>query len=64
MRKPALYRGADGVMRTLAQSAAHLGVSTEELRMRWFGDGVAANHIRDDRKYYDQVRRNVSGRER
>lgn len=55
----ALYRGEDGVMRTLAQTAAHLGITVEELRLRWFG--VAPhNPIADDRAYFNVVRRRLS----
>ena len=63
MRKPAMYRGTDGVMRTLSQTAEHMCITVEELRLRWFG--VAPHsHIANDADYYKMVRRNHPGRER
>lgn len=60
--KPALYRGTDGVMRTLAQTAEHMGITVEELRAKWFGTTV--QHVRDDRKYYIAVRRRMADERR
>jgi len=64
MRTPQLYRGTDGVMRTLSKTAAHLGITVDELRLRWFGSGVKPNHVRNDSKYYAHVKRRamVEGR--
>jgi hypothetical protein len=56
MRQPKLYRGTDGVMRTLSQTAAHLGITVDELRLRWFGPAMPS-HIRNDAKYWSAVKR-------
>ena len=56
MRKPALYRGTDGKMRTLSQTAEFMGITVEELRVKWFG-ARAPNHVWNDGDYYRAVKR-------
>lgn len=60
IRGPRLYRGVDGVMRTFADTAKHLGITQEELRIRWYG-AKEPIHIRNDGAYYRTVRRNAFG---
>ncbi len=64
MRRMKLYRGTDGVMRTMAQTAAHLGITVDELRIRWYGNRIAPPHVRNDANYYASVKRRaiVEGR--
>lgn len=63
MRTPKLYRGTDGVMRSLAQTAEHMGITVEALRLKWFGPQMPS-HIRNDGKYWRHVKRRaiVEGR--
>jgi hypothetical protein len=60
---PKRYRGADGVMRTLAQTARHLGITEQELRLRWFG-APEPTKVYDDAKYYKKLRRSEPWRDR
>jgi hypothetical protein len=56
LRQPKRYRGTDGVMRTLAETAAHMGITVDELRLRWFGT-PPPSHVRNDGKYWRHVKR-------
>jgi hypothetical protein len=58
MRQPKRYRGTDGVMRTLAETAAFMGITVDELRLRWFGTKMP-NHVRNDGKYHRCVQRRI-----
>jgi hypothetical protein len=56
MRKVALYRGTDGKMRTLSQTAEFMGITAETLRLKWFGTAGPA-HVRNDGEYWRCVKR-------
>lgn len=64
MHGPKLYRGTDGVMRTLTETAAHLGITIAELKACWFGTAITTQPIEHERAYYDAVRRNDKRRDR
>jgi hypothetical protein len=56
MRPVALYRGTDGKMRTLSQTAAFMGITVEALRIKRFG-ARAPDHVHNDGDYYRAVKR-------